>query len=38
MSDQHHDSEIRVSNWTLATGRRPGKGTPAAVGPRRINA
>ena len=36
MGNEHHASDVRVSNWTLATGTRPGERTPAGVGPRGI--
>ena len=34
MDNEHHGSEIRVSNWTLATGTRPGERVPIDVGSR----
>jgi hypothetical protein len=38
MTNEHHDSEIRISNWTLATGTRPGERKPAAGASRRTYA
>jgi hypothetical protein len=38
MANEHHDSQIRISNWTLATGTRPGERTPPAVASRRTKA
>jgi hypothetical protein len=38
MSEEDQGSEIRVSNWTLATGTRPGERVPIDVGSGRTNA
>ncbi len=34
MDNEHHASDVRVSNWTLATGTRPGERPPVAVSER----
>ena len=38
MSDENHGSEVKVSNWTLATGTRPGERFPIAVVSERTDA
>jgi hypothetical protein len=38
MGEEDQGSEIRVSNWTLATGTRPGERVPIDVGSGRSNA
>jgi hypothetical protein len=37
MGEEDQGSEIRVSNWTLATGTRPGERVPIDVGSGRTN-
>ena len=38
MGEEDRGSEVRVSNWTLATGTRPGERVPIDVGSGRTNA
>jgi hypothetical protein len=38
MGEEDQGSEIRVSNWTLATGTRPGERVPIDVGTGRTDA
>ena len=38
MADEHHEPEIRISNWTLATGTRLGERVPIVVVAKRTNA